>query len=185
MPASTHILTTERLTLTPPTMADFEDSAALWADPEVVRYITGKPSTRTEAWSRFQRQVGGWALLGFGAWTVRETASGRYIGEIGFGNFKREITPSLGDAPEAGWVLAPWSHGKGFASEAVAAALAWGDARFESPRTVCIIDPDNAASLRVAAKAGYRIYGRAPYHDSEVVLHERPNPRRQTGGALS
>ena len=93
MPASTHVLTTERLTLTPPTMADFEDSAALWADPEVVRYITGKPSTRTEAWSRFQRQVGGWALLGFGAWTVRETASGRYIGEIGFGNFKREITP--------------------------------------------------------------------------------------------
>jgi RimJ/RimL family protein N-acetyltransferase len=176
MPAS-HRLTTERLTLTPPTMADFEDSAALWADPEVVRFISGTPSTRTEAWSRFQRQVGGWALLGYGAWTVRETASGRYVGEIGFGNFKREITPDLGDAPEAGWVLAPWSHGKGFASEAVATALAWGDARFESPRTVCIIDPDNAASLRVAEKAGYRIYGRAPYMNSEVVLHERPNPR--------
>ena len=166
-------------------MADFGDSAALWADPEVVRYISGKPSTRTEAWSRFQRQVGGWALLGFGAWTVRETASGRYVGEIGFGNFKREIDPPLGDAPEAGWVLAPWSHGKGFASEAVSAALAWGDARFEGPRTVCIIDPENAASLRVAAKAGYRIYDRAPYMNSEVVLHERPNPRRQAGGSLS
>jgi len=185
MAPSTHVLTTERLTLTPPSMADFGDSAALWADPEVVRYISGKPSTRTEAWSRFQRQVGGWALLGFGAWTVRETASGRYVGEIGFGNFKREIDPPLGDAPEAGWVLAPWSHGKGFASEAVAAALAWGDTRFEGPRTVCIIDPENAASLRVAAKAGYRIYDRAPYMNSEVVLHERPNPRRQAGGSLS
>jgi RimJ/RimL family protein N-acetyltransferase len=151
--------------------------AALWADPEVVRYITGKPSTRTEAWSRFQRQVGGWALLGFGAWTARETASGRFVGEVGFGKYKRDIQPSFDDAPEAGWVLAPWSHGQGFASEAVVAALAWGDARFEAPRTVCIIDPDNGASLRVAQKAGYRIYGRAPYMSSQVVLHERPNPR--------
>jgi RimJ/RimL family protein N-acetyltransferase len=183
MPAS-HRLTTERLTLSPPTMADFEDSAALWADPEVVRYISGAPSTRSEAWGRFQRQVGGWALLGYGAWVVRETASGRFVGEVGFGDFKREIDPPLGDAPEAGWVLAPWSHGQGFASEAVAAAHAWGDARFPGPRTVCIIDPDNAASLNVAAKAGYRIYGRAAYRESEVVLHERPLPRRPAGGAL-
>jgi RimJ/RimL family protein N-acetyltransferase len=176
-------LTTERLTLTPPTMADFEDSAALWADPDVVRYISGTPSTRSEAWARFQRMVGGWTLLGYGAWVVRATASGRFVGEVGFGDFKREITPSFEGAPEAGWVLAPWSHGQGFATEAVAAAHVWGDARFEGPRTVCIIDPDNTASLRVAAKAGYRIYGRSTYRDSEVLLHERPSPGRQAGGA--
>jgi RimJ/RimL family protein N-acetyltransferase len=166
-------------------MADFEDSAALWADPEVVRYVSGAPLPRSDAWAQFQRQVGGWALLGYGTWVVRKTASGRFVGEVGFGDFKREITPEFEGAPEAGWELATWSHGRRFASEAAAATHAWGDARFEGPRTVCIIDPDNAASLRVAAKIGYRIYGRALYRDTEVVLHERPNPRWQAGGALS
>lgn len=172
------VLHTARLTLSPPQMADFEDSAALWAEPAVVRYIGGKPSTRSEGWARFQRQAGAWPLLGYGVWTVRERASGRFVGEVGFGAYKRELEPSFGDAPEAGWVLAPWSHGQSFATEAVAAAHAWGDARFDGPRTVCMIDPANAASLSVAAKAGYAEFARTLYRDSDVVLLERPLRRR-------
>jgi RimJ/RimL family protein N-acetyltransferase len=175
--SETNILHTARLTLTPPVLADFEGSAALWAEPEVVRYISGKPSTRAESWGRFQRQAGAWPLLGYGAWTVRERATGRYVGEIGFGNFKREMEPGFGDAPEAGWVLAPWAHGQGFATEAVTAAHAWGDARFRGERTVCMIDPANAASLGVAAKLGYMEFARTRFLDSEVVLLERPLPR--------
>jgi RimJ/RimL family protein N-acetyltransferase len=38
------------------------------------------------------------------------------------------MQPSLGSAPEAGWVMAPRAHGKGYATEAVRAALAWADA---------------------------------------------------------
>jgi RimJ/RimL family protein N-acetyltransferase len=168
------VVHTPRLTLTPPAMADFDGSAALWADPAVVRFIGGKPSTHSEAWARFQRQAGAWPLLGYGVWTVRERASGRFAGEIGFADYKREIEPRFGDAPEAGWVLAPWAHGQGFATEAVAAAHAWGDARFKGPRTVCMIDPANAASLGVAAKVGYTEFSRTSYRDAEVVLLERP-----------
>jgi RimJ/RimL family protein N-acetyltransferase len=168
------VVHTPRLTLTPPAMADFDGSAALWADPAVVRFIGGKPSTHSEAWARFQRQAGAWPLLGYGVWTLRERASGRFAGEIGFADYKREIEPGFGDAPEAGWVLAPWAHGQGFATEAVAAAHAWGDARFKGPRTVCMIDPANAASLGVAAKVGYTEFSRTSYRDAEVVLLERP-----------
>jgi len=54
-----------------------------------------------------------------------------------------------------GWVLTSAHHGKGYATEGVRAALAWADEHLRTERTVCLINPDNAASIRVAEKAGY------------------------------
>jgi RimJ/RimL family protein N-acetyltransferase len=120
------------------------------------------------------RYAGLWALLGLGYWVVREKGSGRFVGEVGFGNFRRQIDPPLGDAPEIGWVLSPWAHGKGYATEAVQAALAWGEGHFgPSARTVCIIDPQNLASLRVAEKCGYREVSRAIYKGEATMVLER------------
>ena len=64
-----------------------------------------------------------------------------------------------------GWVLAAEAHGKGYASEALAAICAWGRGHFGEHRCACIIAPENAASIRVAAKAGFRLSGRTTYHD--------------------
>ncbi|MBT9469725.1 MAG: GNAT family N-acetyltransferase [Pseudomonadota bacterium] len=166
------VIETERLVLRGHTKADLEVYAAIWGDPEVTRFIGGKPSTREETWSRLLRVIGHWEEMGFGAWAVCEKASGRFVGDVGFANFQRAIEPPLGDAPEMGWVFSPSAHGKGYASEAVAAALAWGHANFDDARTVCIIDPDNTASLRVAEKAGYREYARADYR-GPIILLER------------
>jgi RimJ/RimL family protein N-acetyltransferase len=181
MTERTDVIETPRLTLAPPALADFDDYARLWADPAVVRHMGGVPFARSAAWARFQRQAGGWALRGFGAWVVRERTSRRFVGEAGFQDFQRDITPALGPEPEAGWMLSPWAHGQGLASEAVAAAHAWGDARFGQPRTVCMIDPNNAPSLRLAAKMGYAEYARAAHGERLVVLLERPAPARQDG----
>jgi len=177
----TDVLQTPRLMLAPPALADFDDYAGLWADPAVVRHMSGVPFARSSAWARFQRQAGAWALRGFGTWVVRERTSGRFVGEVGFQDFKRDITPALGPEPEAGWMLEPGSHGQGMASEAVAAAHAWADVRFAGPRTVCMIDPDNGASLRLAAKMGYAEYARAAFGERSVMLLERPAPTRQGG----
>lgn len=166
-------LQTERLVLSAHGLDDFADSAAMWGDPEVTRYIGGRPFSEEEVWARLLRYAGHWRLLDFGYWAVREKASGRFVGDVGFGDFRRELTPSFDGAPEAGWVLAPWSHGRGYASEAVNAVLAWGDVRFAAARTVCMIDPANAASLRVADKAGYREFARTAYKDAPMVLLER------------
>jgi RimJ/RimL family protein N-acetyltransferase len=167
------ILQTERLRLRPHRVDDFADLAAMWGDPLVTRHIGGQPSTAEESWSRLARYAGFWALLGFGFWVIEERATGSYVGEAGFADFKRETTPTLGGAPEAGWVLAPSSHGKGFATEAVRAALAWGDAHLPSRRTVCTIDPANTASIRVAHKCGYSEYARGSYKGSPAILLER------------
>ena len=55
----------------------------------------------------------------------------------------------------------------------VGAVLAWGETNLSAPRTVCMIDPPNVASLRVAAKCGYREWTRAKYKGHEVMLFER------------
>lgn len=174
MSPSPPVLTTARLTLTPPERSDFEDSAAMWSDPLVTRHVGGRTSTPEESWARLLRARGLWAVLDYGYWAVRETATGRYVGEVGFADFHRGLTPSIDGVPEMGWVLATWSHGKGFASEAVAAGLAWGAGQWgERAPVVCIIDPDNAPSLKLAGKMGFKEQARTTYKDSPTVLLRR------------
>ncbi|ALL67839.1 acetyltransferase, GNAT family [Paraburkholderia caribensis MBA4] len=145
---------TSRLILRPHVREDFDESYALWSDETVTRFIGGKPFSREEVWTRLLRYAGHWALLGYGYWVIREKNSGRFVGEIGFADYQREIEPPLG-APEIGWVLMPSMHGLGYATEAVRGALTWADAKWPQRETVCIIAPDNVASRRVAAKCGY------------------------------
>ena len=54
--------------------------------------------------------------------------------------------------------------------------LAWGDEIFGNAKTVCIIDPDHAVSIRVARKCGYREVLRTTYHDGTTILFERQPP---------
>ena len=169
-------LETARLVLAAHAPSDHADCTALWSDPEVVRFIGARASTAEETWSRLLRYAGLWALLGFGYWAVREAASGRFVGEVGLADFQRDLSPGLGDSPEAGWALAPWAQGRGYAREAVAAILAWNDARAPGRRVVCMIAPDNTASLRVAERCGFRPYAQAEYKGAPTILLERFTP---------
>jgi RimJ/RimL family protein N-acetyltransferase len=128
----------------------------MWADSIVTRHIGGKPFSKEESWSRLLRYAGHWALLGFGYWVIEERATGKFVGEVGFADYKRDLETPYKDAPEIGWVIASQFHGKGYATEAVHAAIAWGDANFGSSQTACIIHPENRPSIRVAERCGYR-----------------------------
>lgn len=170
------VLVTERLRLRGHRLNDFADCTAMWTDPLVFRHIGGKPFTQEEVWTRLLRYVGHWAWLGFGYWAVEEKASGQFIGELGFGDFKRDIKPSLKDMPELGWALVSQAHGKGYATEGVRAAIAWGDKHFGPIRTACLIHPENVASVRVAEKCGYREFQRTTYKGHETILFARKSP---------
>jgi RimJ/RimL family protein N-acetyltransferase len=54
-----------------------------------------------------------------------------------------------------GWALKTAAHGKGYATEALKAIAAWGDAHFSGNETSAIIAPENTASIRVAEKIGF------------------------------
>jgi RimJ/RimL family protein N-acetyltransferase len=65
------------------------------------------------------------------------------------------------------------AHGKGYATEAVRAAVECGDAHFESARAACIVAPENLASIRVAVKCGYREFQRTTYRGHPTVMFVR------------
>lgn len=168
------VLETERLILRGHVAADLDECLALWSDPQVVRYIGGRAATREEVWARLLRYVGHWTLASYGMWQARERGTDRFVGEVGMADYKRELDATFPRAPECGWVLAPWSQGKGYATEAMTAVLAWADASpIVGPRTMCMIDEGNAASVRVAAKLGFRELVRVTYKDSPAVIYER------------
>ena len=177
MPATTApVLETERLVLRAHTLEDFPDVLDTWSDPAVVRHIGGRPATEEEVWTRLLRYVGHWPLLGFGFWRIGERETGRYAGDIGFFDGRRGLGPDFDGVPEAGWTLAPRVQGRGLATEALRAILAWGDERLPAARTVCMVHPENAASIAVAAKFGYREFSRATFKDAPTVLFERVRP---------
>jgi len=148
----------------------------MWSDPVVTRFIGGKASTEQQVWARIMNYAGQWKLLGFGYWAVEEKASGRFIGELGFADFKRDIAPKMRDIPELGWVLSPEFHNKGYATEGVRAAIAWADEFLESRRTVCMIENGNYASIRVATKCGFAEFAHAEYLGQPVLFFERVAP---------
>ncbi|KQV11298.1 GNAT family acetyltransferase [Rhizobium sp. Root1203] len=171
--ATIPIIETERLTLRPHTVEDFEDYQALWSDEAVVRFISGVPSTREQAWARLLRAAGMWHHLGFGFLAIEDKQSGRFVGEAGFLDVKRDMKPITTEGTlEAGWALLPGAQRRGYATEALQALITWAEEHFPSKPITCIIDPDNAASLRVAEKLGFREAGRADYH-GEVILLSR------------
>lgn len=167
------ILETKRLQLRSHKLKDFESCVAMWVDPNVTQYTIGCPSSEQRTWIRMMSYLGHWNLMGFGYWAVEEKASGKYIGELGFADFKRDMQPSIKNIPELGWTLATHAHGKGYATEALNAVLAWGDKQLSAKHTVCIINPNNTASLRLANKLGYQEWIRTIKGSEPEVLFKR------------
>ena len=166
-------LQTPRLRMRRPRLNDFTASAAMWADPEIVRHISGSPSTAEASWSRMLRYVGHWEVFRFGYWIVEERATGAFAGEVGFAYYHRNITPAL-DPPELGWVIATAHQGKGYATEAVRAAIAWAQRHLTGIEDIaCIIAPGNRASIRVAEKCGFRLLRQTVYMNSPTLVYGR------------
>lgn len=167
------VLETPRLRLRGHRLDDFAHCAAMWADPIVVRYIRPTPFSEEETWARVLRYVGHWALLGYGFWLVEDKLTGEFLGEAGFLNFHRDTEPPrVINVPEAGWAFRADVHGRGYASETIAAMVAWSDSHFDGS-TCCMIEQQNVASIRVAEKNGYRAQQVITYRGEEVMMYTR------------
>ncbi len=171
MPAP--LIETARLLLRAHRPADLDDCAALWADSVVTRYTSGRPFSREEVWARLLRYAGHWLWMGYGFWAIEEKSTAAFVGELGFAEFERDLDPHL-DAPEAGWVLSPRFHGRGYAEEALRAILAW----YSAPvRTTCLIHPGNLASIRLAQKCGFTESARTVYQNQPTIVFHRDAAR--------
>ncbi len=144
-----HELETERLILRQWKSDDFEPFAEYYADEATARFVGGV-SNRDQAWRRLASLIGHWHLLGYGLWAVEEKESGQFAGCVGL--WKSPGWPEL----ELGYWLVPDVWGKGYATEAGAAARDFAFEVVGSETLVSYIDPENEPSIRVAERLGAR-----------------------------
>jgi RimJ/RimL family protein N-acetyltransferase len=168
------LIETPRLRLRGFRAGDFEAQQASMADPEVYRHLGGLPPAREETWRKILASPGLWALLGYGYWIAERRDDGAYLGQIGFADFKRGMTPSIEGIPEMGWIIAPQAQGQGYATEAVLAALAWADEALGGGEIAAIISHANRTSIRIAEKAGFSGREEAVYKGEPILLFRRP-----------
>ena len=169
-------LETERLILRAFRRDDLDAHAATLADRDVVRHLGGHAFNREDSWRRLTMAVGQWPLLGYGYWAVEAKAGGALVGQVGFADFERGMTPDISGAPEMGWVFDTSVHGLGIAGEACRIALSWIDETWAPPEIPAIIDIENAKSMRLAERLGFVRQPDALYRDDHIALFRRTRP---------
>ncbi|MBB5262810.1 RimJ/RimL family protein N-acetyltransferase [Rhizobium leguminosarum] len=145
------------------------------AEPEVYRFLAGKPLTEKEAWSRLLMYVGHWSAFGYGFFAVLDRTTGDYLGETGLARFRRGLGTPFDTLDEAGWVFSRRVHGTGIAYEAAAAVHHWYEEQWSKP-TFCLIPEENMSSFRIADRLGYQ--RRDGFRDLEGVALLDRQPSR-------
>ncbi|MDX6696461.1 MAG: hypothetical protein QOF02_4064 [Blastocatellia bacterium] len=158
-------LETERLVLRMWRESDFEEYARICADPEVMRYLSGKPFSRLEAWRHMAFLVGHWQLRGYGYWVLEEKASGRLIGRLGL------QYPAGWPGFEIGWTLARESWGKGYATEGARKVLGYAFTEMDREHVISLIHSDNIGSIKVAERLGEQVEGRTEVMGMDVLIY--------------
>jgi RimJ/RimL family protein N-acetyltransferase len=159
------ILETERLRLRSFRSSDFDDYAALKADPEVARYLSGEVWDRARSWRHLAFLVGHWQLGGTGMWAVEHKETSAFLGTIGFAD------PEGWPGFELAWTLARRWWGHGYATEGASTALAYAFDVLRKEHVISLIDPDNHRSIRVAERLGDTLQGRVDHFGKEMLCY--------------
>lgn len=154
----TPILTTNRLTLRPLTMDDAADLFAVFSDPAVVRYWSAEPWTSVaDAETMIGQALDGYRDQSEVRFGIELAETGVLIGTVGL----HHVFPQNRRC-EIGYALASAHWGKGYACEALGAALDYGFHELRLNRVEADIDPRNAASAAVLERMGFRKEGFMP-----------------------
>jgi len=165
------ILTTARLRLEPMADAHLDGLNALNADPEVMRYISGRPETREETQAVITKVKDRWAAMGYSWWTFIEIDSGQIVGAGALQNLRREMQPLPDPACplELGWRLRRDRWGRGYASEAAFAMGDWAFDAFRPGELLAVCEPANTASSSVMKRLGMRDLGLQRWYGKDMA----------------
>ena len=139
------VLETPRLRLRAPRVGDIPAWQAILGAPEAVHM--GGPHDAEAAWEEFAYYTGGWMLYGHGLWSV-ETKDGELVGFVTLGLEWDDYEPELG------WMFLREHRGKGYATEAAAAARDHARGLLGDGAFVSYVNGANAPSNAVAKRLG-------------------------------
>ena len=167
------VLTTARLRLEPLSDVHLAEFNAMNSDPEVMRYLSGKPETLDESRAVIERVKARWADTGYSWWALVERASGRLVGAACLQNLRREATllPERDCPLEIGWRLARAHQGRGYASEAASAIATHAFDTLHADELLAVCHPDNKASSAVMERLGMRPQGLQRWYGKEVTTY--------------
>ncbi|HEX6655211.1 MAG TPA: GNAT family N-acetyltransferase [Candidatus Limnocylindria bacterium] len=166
MPLDIPTLQTQRLTLRAFAVADVEPMHRLMQDPEVMQFVGDRRvPAEQDSWRAVAGWLGHWALRGYGQWAIEERASGELVGRAGV------INPQGWPGAEVGYLLGKRWWGRGYATEAAQAALDWAFSERDFERLLSLIDPQNAASIRVAERLGETLRGESTLWEHTVLVY--------------
>ena len=120
-----------------------------------------------------------WRVHGFGPWTAVLKETGEPVAAVDLHLAGPGITGVDEDEIEVGWVVAVDARGRGLATEAAAAVIAYAFDTLGVDEVVAYTSPGNAASLRVMEKLGMtrRGEGRSRDRKPAVIFVARRAPR--------
>lgn len=154
----TPILTTDRLILRPMTMLDAADLFAVFSDPAVVRFWSAEPWTSVSfAEDSIERALEAYRSQSEVRFGIELAATGALIGTVNL----HHIFPQNRRC-EIGYALGSPHWGKGYATEALEAAIDYGFHELRLNRIEADIDPRNDASAGVLERMGFRKEGFMP-----------------------
>jgi RimJ/RimL family protein N-acetyltransferase len=144
-------LQTSRLLLRPWVAADREPFAAMNADPQVRAHYPTLLS-REESDASVARIEAHFAGHGYGFWAVEIPGVAPFVGMVGLAvlDFDAHFTPCI----EIGWRLAVPHWGRGYATEAALASLAFGFDELKLDEIVAYTAAGNVRSRRVMERIG-------------------------------
>jgi len=143
------ILETERLCLRRIQAADADALIELWCDSEVTRFMGG-PRDAGKLRTGFAEDAADPFAYTYDLWPVVEKETGAVIGHCGLLDKEVEGREEI----ELTYVLAKAAWGKGYATEIACALRDHAFGAMGLSRLISLIEPDNAASERVATKVG-------------------------------
>lgn len=121
--------------------------AAIYADGQARRFLPDM-GHREGIQSFIDRQLRRYEQFGYGIWLLEAKDDGRIVGDAGLSWQETD----LGDVLEVGYGLCKSERGHGFAGEAASACLRFGFRVLGAARIASLVDEQNLASRRVAAK---------------------------------
>jgi RimJ/RimL family protein N-acetyltransferase len=164
-------LRTSRLILRSLKAEDFEEYAAMLADPEVGRFFTdGKGMSRAESWRHLALVMGHEKMRGFSMFAVLERETNHFVGRVG--PWQPLDWPGL----EVGWCLARRYWGLGYATEAARAALRYCFDELGATEVISLIRPANTRSAHVAERIGHRLQGETDLHGVRCNIYGQTRP---------
>ena len=167
-------LETKRLILREPVPEDVEALAPMYADPEVMRYVSdGRTLTRADTELSVRRMIERWDDDGFGLFTTLRQDDGVVIGRVGILIWNSETweptTRAQASGPtevEVGYTLGRDFWGQGYATEAAGAVRDRALNGLGANRVIALIIHGNTASENVARKLGLE-------HERDIKLGQR------------